>query len=381
MDLAWQRKYAAQSAADRAWQRRCDMRDPMVRALKAKEAANETQQDSWQHLSGLRNHYGPRIEELKRLADRAFGEASAAYERRDGTAGQHASEGRSYAAELSQIFEELNAAKAVHKDNQAAFRRTRDDFDAANRPFKRAKEEHERLQQELKDRKAELYQARDAFMKRLREVRGARIKRNEDKRQLAERAGVPSMYHDALWISWQGDTVNIYFGGVGTPNGEGHGHYAMHISGKVTYRRDPHTLHGSHNFTDERPRPTKQASKESPFTALIDQIQGRTQPEEASPFADLRRQIEEQQAATAEEALLYTRSARSNHEPLGIDAHGGEFYRRDEEVELHITQYFDDKYHVSWDATPHGNANVHWTKQDLPDGHPDRHTPPDDATI
>jgi hypothetical protein len=51
------------------------------------------------------------------------------------------------------------------------------------------------------------------------------------------------------YVSQQGNVYNIYFGGVGKPNGPGHGHYAMDRSGKVTYQRDPFDMHGGQNFT------------------------------------------------------------------------------------------------------------------------------------
>ena len=104
----------------------------------------------------------------------------------------------------------------------------------------------------------------------------------------------------------------------------------MDRSGTVTYKRDPYDPHGAQNF---------------------------------------------------EKADLYMRSARVNHEPLGTNEHGGVFYRRDDSggTTLHITQYFADNYHVSWDATPHGNRNVHWTNKNVPNGHPDRFVPPPDA--
>ena len=142
---------------------------------------------------------------------------------------------------------------------------------------------------------------------------------------------MPHQYHDNVWVSLDSNgNTNIYFGGVGKPNGPGHGHYVMDRSGEVTYKRDPFDPHGAQNF---------------------------------------------------EKADLYMRSARRNHEPLGTNEHGGVFYRRSDSggTILHITQYFADNYHVSWDATPYGNSNVHWTNKNVPNGHPDRFVAPSDA--
>jgi hypothetical protein len=53
-------------------------------------------------------------------------------------------------------------------------------------------------------------------------------KRREDKKSIAVKAGVPQQYHDNLWVSTDSNgNTNIYFGGIGKPNGPGHGHYVM----------------------------------------------------------------------------------------------------------------------------------------------------------
>lgn len=44
----------------------------------------------------------------------------------------------------------------------------------------------------------------------------------------------------------------IYFGGVGKPDGPGHGHYVMDQKGNVTYRREPFDPHGAQNFEETR---------------------------------------------------------------------------------------------------------------------------------
>jgi hypothetical protein len=62
-------------------------------------------------------------------------------------------------------------------------------------------------------------------------------------------------------------TVNIYFGGFGSPDGPGHGHYVMDPSGTVTYARDPSDEHGAQNFADyeERQEQTRRSPK-GPWT-------------------------------------------------------------------------------------------------------------------
>jgi hypothetical protein len=66
---------------------------------------------------------------------------------------------------------------------------------------------------------------------------------------------VPLQYRDNVWVSRDTDgNYNIYFGGVGKPDGDGHGHYVMTTFGEVTYRRERDSEHGAQNFTDREER-------------------------------------------------------------------------------------------------------------------------------
>ncbi len=107
-------------------------------------------------------------------------------------------------------------------------------------------------------RKQNAYQAQQtacvkAFKDRLDELKSANRKRREDKKSIAARAGVPLQYQDNVLISTDPDGItNIYFGGIGKPNGTGHGHYVMDQHGTVTYRREPFDPHGAQNFEETR---------------------------------------------------------------------------------------------------------------------------------
>ena len=229
------------------------------------------------------------------------------------------------------MVEEIRSARTQHDASKPAFQRAKDDFSSAKRAFDSAKDEHERAQMEFKRAKADFDSCAKAFRYRLEKVKTEGQKRREDKKSIAAKAGVPHQYRDNVLVSTDSSgNTNIYFGGVGKPNGPGHGHYVMDRNGNVTYKRDPFDPHGAQNF---------------------------------------------------EKADLYMRSARRNHEPLGTNEHGGVFYRRSDSggTVLHVTQYFADNYHVSWDATPYGNNNVHWTNKNVPNGHPDRFVAPPDA--
>ena len=142
---------------------------------------------------------------------RAFDNASSAYDRRDGAGNaSYTAEGHRYEAESQGyvnvrrgLVAELRSAKERHDATKPAFQRAKDDFNSAKRAFDSAN---------------------------------------------AAKAGVPHQYHDNVWISTDSSgNTNIYFGGVGKPNGPGHGRYVMDRSGKVTYMRDPFDPHGAQN--------------------------------------------------------------------------------------------------------------------------------------
>lgn len=155
--------------------------------------------------------------------------------------------------ERRRLVEEIRSARARHDATKPAFNRAKDDFNSAKRTFDTAKTEHERTQADFKKAKESFDSASKAFKSRLEKVRDESKRRKNDKRSVAEKAGVPSQYLDDVWVSKDSNgNTNIYFGGVGKPNGPGHGHYVMERSGKVSYKRDPFDPHGGQNFTDAK---------------------------------------------------------------------------------------------------------------------------------
>lgn len=358
-DRAYQRKQDAYQAQQNAWDRRSAARDAMNRAYNAKQQAYDEQDRAWQQLQRLRDSHGPRIGSLNSMQEtafqnmqRAFANASSAHDRRDGaSARSYADEGhrykgesQGYVSERRQLIGELRSAKAEHDATRPAFERAKNEFTSCKRAFDQAKAEHERAQANFKQAKRDFDEAVKAFKARLDHVKSQGKKRRDDKSALAAKAGVPYRYRDNVWVSTDSDgNTNIYFGGVGEPNGPGHGHYVLDRNGKVTYKRDPYDPHGSHNFTES------------------DDTRGST---------------------------LYDRSARSqdmrgfstrDNDTRQSESSGGTFYNRDRDVDLHVTQYYDDNTRLSWDTDGKTDRDRHWTNQNLPSGHPDRHAEPDDT--
>ena len=246
-------------------------------------------------------------------------------------------ESQTCVAERRQLVAGIRTARERFDAVKPAFQAAKSEFACARQAFQSAKAEHERAQTEFKRAKAEFDSCAQAFQARLNELKAMNRKRREDKKSIAAKAGVPLQYQDNVWISTDSDgNTNIYFGGVGKPDGPGHGHYVMDQHGTVTYRRDPFDPHGAQNFEPG--------------------------------------------------GTLYDRRARRDTPPLGVRNRdndtrdrSGTFYDRNRQVDLHVTQYYEDNYRVSWDTDGKSDRDHHWTDQSLPSGHPDKHNPPEDA--
>lgn len=354
-DAAFQRKQDAYKVQQSAWERRSSARDTLNRAHEAKQRAYQEQDRTWQYYQGVRSSNGPRIDSLNAQQEqafqnmkRSFDNASAAHDRRDGaSASSYAADGhrfkadaQGYVADRCRLVEEIRSARAIHEASKPAFQRAKDEFSSAKRAFDETKARHEQAQAEFKQAKEAFDSASKAFKARLERVRAEGKRKREDKKAVAERAGVPYRYRDNVWISTDAaGNTNIYFGGVGDPNGPGHGHYVMDRNGTVTYKRDPFDPHGAQNFTDDG----------SGGTLYDGRARHRT---------DL--------------AGLSTRDNATGDRD-------GVFYSRDRDIDLHVSQYYDDKHHVSWDTDGKKDRNRHWTDQSREKADPGRHEPPDDA--
>lgn len=189
----------------------------------------------------------------------AYDSASSAYDRRDGaSAKSYADRGRAYKAESQgyvnqrrAIVAELRQAGEYHKSYTPAFQAAREYFASVKREFETAKAAHERTQTDFKTAKEAFDKAGEAFKARLAIVKANNAKKIDDKREIARKTGVPSQYLDKVWVLKDANgNTSIYFGGMGDPNGPGHGHYVVDRSGKVTYKRDPYDEHGAKNFTE-----------------------------------------------------------------------------------------------------------------------------------
>lgn len=367
-DTAKQRQQTAWQTQQSAYERRSSANAIMNQAYEAQQTAYANQQAAWDAYMSVKQANGPRIDSLNSQQERAyhnmvsaFESASSAYYARDGaSARMYADQGHAYKAEAQdcvaerrQLVAEIRVARERFNAVKPAFQAAKSEFACARQAFQSAKAEHERAQAEFKKAKAEFDDCAKAVKDRLDELNSAHRKRRKEKKSIAEKAGVPLQYQDNVLISTDPDGItNIYFGGIGKPNGTGHGHYAMDRNGTVTYRRDPFDPHGTQNFTD------------APGGILYDR---RTRTDVPG-------------------GTLYDRRTRTNTLPLGVsnrdndtNDRSGVFYDRRRQIDLHVTQYYKDNYRVSWDTKGKADENYHWTDQNFPSGHRESHIPPEDA--
>ena len=349
-DRAFQRKQDAYQAQQRAWDKLSTARDAMNRAHEAKQRAYSDQNSSWQQYQSVRNANGPRIDSLNDQQERAFqnmksafDSASAAHDRRDGAgAASYAADGhrykaesQGYVAERRRLVADIRSARAQHEATKPAFQRAKDDFNTCKRTFDSAKAEHERASAEFKRTKAECDSCAKTFRSRLEKVKAEnskakskRDKHREDKKSIAAKAGVPHQYRKNVWISTDSNgNTNIYFGGIGEPNGPGHGHYVMDRSGKVTYRRDPHDDHGVQNFEENRRESATRAMVQMAMNQWAKtQVTPRmTQFEDSEFKVTVRAGYDRRHDCIVTDVLIFDKHNKKEHYHLVMDEYGNEF--------------------------------------------------------
>lgn len=343
-DLAFQRKQDAYKVQQNAWTRLNSARETMNRAHEAKQQAYEAQESTWQSLSRMRDSYGPRIEHLNRAQEtayqnmsRAFESASSAHESRNGAmAASHAADGHRYKAEsqgyVSErrgLVAELRAAKERHENTKPAFQRAKEEFNRSRGEFDQARDAHNRAKQAFQEAKAAFDQASKAFRARLELVKAENARKKNDKREIARRAGVPVHYLDAVWVSPNGQGgYNIYFGGIGAPNGPGHGHYTMDSAGKVTYKREPFDPHGVQNFEENR---RESATRQMAQMAMNQWAKTQTTPRvtqhEDSEFKVIVGSgYDRRHDSIVTDVLIFDKQNKREHYHLVIDEHGRELF-------------------------------------------------------
>lgn len=251
MNQAQECRAEAQKAVNGAWE--------------IMQNAKKVQQYCRDNLEATRQSLGRKIEALRSEADskhtqmcNAFAAAPIAFRSGDKSgAKEYSYRGKSLRLERDRLNAQVRSYTQRIKQEQAIYTAAEADLESKLYVFREARAAHDRekanygrLKAAYDEAKKEAEQAKQAFHARLAVVRAERDARRVEYRRIAKSAGVPHQYLDDIRV--RQDTnggYNIYFGGEGTPDGDGHGHYAVDASGHVTYRRNPLDPHGAHNYS------------------------------------------------------------------------------------------------------------------------------------
>lgn len=299
MDEAWQRRRSAADIQNRLyeqnqaeWSSIANLRNAMNAAFDRAKASRDSSQQMWDDVHRTIDENNRRIDDLKARADylardmhEAFDNASRAWDDHDrASAKEYSEEGHRIKDELQELNTEvsrlINENKSIlanAKYNNSGgylwdeFHRLRGQyiqaksehserdrrFHQAKAAFEQAKAEHEQALADYQKAKADFEQARDKFNNLNQQFKEAKAKYNEAKKHrkssaddIARQAGIPSQYLGNVIVKEDSPgCYSIYFGGAGSPDGPGHGHYVLD-NGTVTYHRDPYQPHGHQNYDD-----------------------------------------------------------------------------------------------------------------------------------
>lgn len=247
-DVAYQRKQKSWGDQEAAWQLYQEYKARLTRAHEARQEAYAVQKQVRQGHKTLNGSFLPRINALEVRLDILSGQ-SVRYRQVLGDA-KHQLNMELITAQLRDIDRQIDASKERCVLASRSFRNSKHRYAEVRAEYEEVKTEYENARNAFEQAKLAFEQAKDAVAIRLIQIKEESRRRQDNRRFIAEFAGVPAKYIDDTCMSVQPDgTVNIYFGGEGKPSGPGHGHYVMDASGEVTYRRDPLSPHGVHNFT------------------------------------------------------------------------------------------------------------------------------------
>ena len=275
--VAWQSWHEAGERTNRAYeemqrsrQERNDARDEMNEAFEARRAAFERNNEIWDEYKRIKGDNNYQLEQLRREANYehqamidCFEAARSAYESGDKTgASAYSSEGHDHKdrrnvlnAEVSALVQEIKDAKAraeytATRIDSSVFERAKRRFESAKArcqtaeaEFRREKDERNRLKSEFDRSQAEFVRAKEALEARRKEVRAEReAEKNSVLRDGTYRGtymGMPAV----IKISDAGnsDQVQIFYGGKGRPDGEGHSHVNV-VKDELRYWRENNTI-------------------------------------------------------------------------------------------------------------------------------------------
>lgn len=350
------RANVAHDAMQTAWKERCSAREEMNHEYEDMQRSSNNYHEVWNEYGRIRDVNNARIESLRQEADYehremqdCFERASSCYQYGDKSEATYwSSQGHDHKyrrdsinEEVSRLCQEVKTARQdaewrAPKTDSSAFRIAKNAFnnaksrhESAEAEFKRLKAERDHYKAKFDSAQAEYLRLKEEFQEKLTQVKQDN-QRERDK--ILDKAGIEwSNRDDAKIVKKADGTTQIYYGGLLSGDGLGHGHTAIDQFGHKTYDRGAFEEHGRQNYT---------GGCNKGFT-------------------------------------MYDRNARTNTE---IGGSGKGNYINVRTGEGHTTQWYKDGYRISWDTKDGGmTEKSHWTNQNVSKRDQRRHDAPDDA--
>lgn len=204
------------------------LKEDLNKSFSRKQQSWEQQDEAWRYLKSVQSRLNPQISRLKLDHDRIFAnmkeagkKATEAYKSGDHiNAKKYSNQGKSYRIQMAALVRERHRLIAI---------------------VEKAISDHKRACSEYRTVKAEYEKLRQMSKSVTKNAPNKKYGRNS-KIAIARRAGVPEKYHDDLYVKNKPDgSIDIFFGGIGKPNGLGHGHHRIDANGKITCKYPPFT--------------------------------------------------------------------------------------------------------------------------------------------
>ena len=372
----------AYSAMQAARQECRTAREEMNREYEDMQRSSNNFREVWDEYGRIRDINNARIESLRQEAEYehremqdCFDRAGNCYHYGDKSEAPYwSSQGHDHKyrrdninEEVSRLCQEVKTARQdaewrAPKTDSSAFQRAKELFNDAKSRQKSAEAEFDRLKTERDQYKvqfdsiqAEYLRLKEEFQEKLAQVKQDN-QRERDK--ILDKAGVSwSNREDAKIVKKADGTTQIYYGGLLSGDGLGHGHAALDQFDDKTYDRGAFEKHGSQNYVNNSSKESKTYSR------------------------NILEEHENQNYTSSRNKgfTMYDRNARINTE---IGGSGKGNYINVRTGEGHTTQWYDDGYRISWDTKDGGmTEKSHWTNQNVSKGDQHRHDAPDDAKI
>lgn len=376
------RANAAHDAMQTAWKERCSAREEMNHEYEDMQRSSNNYHEVWNEYGRIRDVNNARIESLRQEADYEHREMQDCFERASSCyqygnkseapywssqGHDHKNRRDSINEEVSRLCQEVKSAKQdaewrAPKTDSSAFRIAKNAFNNAKSRHESAEAEFERLKAERDHYKAKFDSAQAEYLRLKEEFQEklAQIKQDNQRERdkILDKAGVNwSNREDAKIVKKADGTTQVYYGGLLSGDGLGHGHAALDQFDNKTYNRGAFEKHGSQNYINNGSKESKTYSRN-----VLEE-----------------RESQNYTSSRNKGFTMYDRNARINTE---IGGSGKGNYINVRTGEGHTTQWYDDGYRISWDTKDGGmTEKSHWTNQNVPRGDQHRHDAPDDAKI